>query len=48
MKTTLEVAQTTNDQHAKDMLTHIQEMILEHQEIEAKDHLDADNILNLI
>lgn len=48
MKTAVETAQQVNDQQAQNMLDNIQKMILEHQQIDEKEHQEADCLLNQI
>lgn len=46
MKTAVDTAQKDTNQQAQNMLETIQNMILEHQQIDEKEHQDADNLLN--
>ncbi|MEI8253364.1 MAG: hypothetical protein WCG25_06575 [bacterium] len=48
MKTAVDTAQTVNDQQAQNMLDNIQKMILEHQQIDEKEHQAADSLLDQI
>ncbi|MCF7834473.1 hypothetical protein K9M48_00260 [Candidatus Gracilibacteria bacterium] len=48
MKTAVDTAQTQSDQKAQNMLDYIQNMILEHQQIDEKEHQEADCLLDQI
>ena len=48
IKTAVDTAQQVNDQQAQNMLDNIQKMILGHQQIDEKEHQEADCLLNQI
>lgn len=48
MKTAVDTAQKVNDQQSQTMLDNIKTMILEHQQIDEKEHQAADDLLNQI
>lgn len=48
MKAAVDTAQKVNDQQSQDMLDKIQKMILKHQQIDEKEHQEADDLLNQI
>jgi len=48
MKTAVDTAQQVKDQQSIDMLDHIQQMIMNHQKLDEKEHQDADGLLNQI
>ena len=48
MKTAVDTAQKDTTQQAQNMLETIQKMILEHQQIDEKEHQEADGLLSQI
>lgn len=48
MKAATQADEQQKDQHNKEIVSHISDIVLKHQEIENKEHDDADSMLNQI
>ena len=48
MKAATQTDEEQKDQHNKEIVSHISDIVLKHQEIENEEHDDADDMLNQI